>query len=172
MNTQTAEETNGLTCTIQYRTLYAVLRTNREMDATAKKLVEKMAEIQTQMAKLQRQSNSLTAALEAIGLRLEDDDPFSQPTDATYAETLPFTRTSLVAACKRILMDHRTKFLTKSQVEYLAAIGGYPFATDDAKNSVDVTLRRLAEQGLCQVERARGPAGNQYCWKGPKDDEE
>lgn len=141
------------------------------MDVTAKKLVEKMAEIQRQMLQLQRQSNSLTAALEAIGLRPEDDDPFSQPTDARYADSLPFARTSLVAACKRILMDHENKSLTKSQVEYLAAIGGYPFSTDDAKNSVDVTLRRLAEQGFCQVERTRGPAGNQYQWVGPKDEE-
>ena len=140
------------------------------MDVTAKKLVEKMAEIQRQMLQLQRQSNSLTAALEAIGLRPEDDDPFSSlPTRGMLI--LPFARTSLVAACKRILMDHENKSLTKSQVEYLAAIGGYPFSTDDAKNSVDVTLRRLAEQGFCQVERTRGPAGNQYQWVGPKDEE-
>jgi hypothetical protein len=164
MNTQT-EQRNVLTCTTHYRTLYEVNRTAREMDATAKKLVEKMAELQREIAQLQRQSNSISTALEAIGMRVEDDDPFSQPSDAAYAESRPFTHTSLVVACKTILRDHKNKSLTKTQVEYLAAIGGYPFATDDAKNSVDVTLRRLAEQGLCEVDRTRGPAGNQYRWK-------
>lgn len=170
MNTQTEAEKH-LTCTASYRTLYGVVRTARQVDATAKKLVEKMADLQRQIATLQRQANSISEALEAVGLRVENDDPFSTPADASYADTLPFARTSLVAACKRILADHKRKSLTKSQVEYLAAIGGYPFATDDAKNSVDVTLRRLAEQGFCEVERAHGPTGNQYRWKGPKDEE-
>ena len=169
MNTQ-IEAKNSLTCTPQYRTLYAVSRTAREMDATAKRLVEKMADLQRQITKLQRQSYSIGAALEAVGMRLEDDDPFGS-TDATYADDRPFTRTSLVAACKKILADHKGKSLTKNQVEYLAAIGGYQFATDDATNSVDVTLRRLAEQGFCEVDRVRGPAGNQYRWKEPKDEE-
>jgi hypothetical protein len=149
-----------LTSTTKGRTLYDVFRTVRQVDATAKKLIEKNADLQRQIADLQRQSNALTAALEAIGMRIADDDPFNQPSDGLYAETRPFSHTSLVAACKRILTDHRDKALTKSHVEYLAAIGGYPFATDDSKNSVDVTLRRLADQGFCTV--ARSPAGNQY----------
>jgi hypothetical protein len=136
------------------------------MDATAKKLVEKMASLQKEISSLQIQKNSISTALEAVGLRLEDDDSFCQPSDAMYANARPFERTSLVAACRRILSDHKSKALTKSQVEYLAAIGGYPFATDDAKNSVDVTLRRLAEQGICEVDR--NPSGNQYRWKEEK----
>jgi hypothetical protein len=167
MNSQ-IEAKNNLTCTTRYRTLYAVSRTVQEMDATAKKLVEKMADLQRQIAKLQRQSSSIGTALEAVGMRLEDDDPW--PNDATYADDRPFAKTSLVDACKKILMDHPRKALTKNHVEYLAAIGGYPFATDDATNSVDVTLRRLAEQGFCEVDRARGPAGNQYRWMEPKND--
>ncbi len=149
-----------LTCTSSERTLYAVFRTVKEMDATAKKLADAMADTQRQIAALQRKANALSAALEEIGLRIEDADPFSLPSDAQYADDRPFVHSSLVAACKRILRDHKGRSLNKSQVEYLAAIGGYPFATEDSKNSVDVTLRRLAESGFCEVEKAR--EGNKY----------
>jgi hypothetical protein len=135
------------------------------MDATAKKLIEKMADIQRQIGELRRQSYALSTALEAIGMRVEDDDPFCDPSDAEYAQNRPFAHTTLVAACKRILRDHRGKTLTKTQVEYLAAIGGYQFETDDSKNSVDVTLRRLADVGFCEVDRQKGPEGNKYLFR-------
>jgi len=171
MNTQ-IEETNSLTCTSIYRTLYAVRRTVLEMDATQKKLVEKMQELQMWIAAYKQQANAISTALESIGMKVEDDGKFDPPHDVFYATDQPFRQGSLVAACKRILRDYDGQSLTKSQVEYLAAIGGFPFSTEDAKNSVDVTLRRLAERGFCEVERTRGPAGNQYRWVEERDDEE
>ncbi len=161
MNTQT-EEINSLTCTTLYRTLYAVGRTVREMDATQKKLIEKMRDLQMTIAAYQQQATAISTALESIGMTVGDDGRYSPPHDVHYATDQPFRGTSLVAACKRILMDYDGQSLTKTQVEFLAALGGYPFSTEDAKNSVDVTLRRLAERGFCEVERTRGPAGNQY----------
>lgn len=140
------------------------------MDATARKLTEKMRELQLMIAAYQREANSISRALEAIGMRPEDDDPFCDPSDTLYANDQPFRHNTLVATCKKILMDHKGKNLTKSQVEYLAAIGAYPFATDDAKNSVDVTLRRLADRGFCEVERS--PTGNQYRFVRDKDEDE
>jgi hypothetical protein len=140
------------------------------MDATAKKLVEMLAGLQRQIADLQRQANAVSSVLESLGLRLEDDP--RNPSDARYAEDRTFAATSLVDACKRILADQAGKYFTKGQVEYLAAIGGYPFATGDQKNSVAVTLRRLADQGFCEVERAGGHTGNRYRWVRPKDERE
>jgi len=140
------------------------------MDATAKKLTDKMRDLQLSLAAYQREINAITTALEAIGMRVGDDDPFSEPSDTTYANNQPFRHSSLVLACKRILMDHKGKPLTKNQVEYLAAIGAYPFSTEDATNSVDVTLRRLADRGFCEVERS--PAGNQYRFVGDRDEDE
>jgi hypothetical protein len=142
------------------------------MDATAKKLVEKMREIQQQIGSLQRRSYALEAALESVGMRIEDDVPWGESSDEKYAKESPFARTTLVATCKTILVDHAGKELTKSQVEYLAAIGGYKFDAEDSKNSVDVTLRRLAEGGFCDVDRQRGPEGNKYLYRAgeaPKD---
>ena len=142
------------------------------MDATAKKLVEKMREIQRQIGSLQRQSYALESTLDAIGMRIEDDVPWEDSWDIKYAKNSPFASTTLVATCKNILVDHAGKELTKSQVEYLAAIGGYKFDAEDSKNSVDVTLRRLAEGGFCDVGRQRGPEGNKYSYRAgeaPKD---
>lgn len=134
------------------------------MDATAKKLVEKMRDIQRQIATLQRQSSALSSALESIGMGVEDDsdDPFSESSDLKYARESPFTDTTLVATCKKILFDHSGKGMNKNQVEYLAAIGGYRFNAEDSVNSVAVTLQRLADAGFCEVERQRGPEGNKY----------
>ena len=142
------------------------------MDATAKKLVEKMRDIQKQLGSLQRQSYALESTLEAIGMRIEDDVPWEDSWDIKYAKDSPFARTTLVATCKQILIDHVGKEMTKSQIEYLAAIGGYQFDAEDSKNSVDVTLRRLAEGGFCDVDKQRGPEGNKYVYRGgdtPKD---
>jgi hypothetical protein len=132
------------------------------MDATAKKLVEKMRDIQKQIGALQRQSYALSSALEAIGMRIEDDDPFSESSDERYAKETPFAHTSLVETCKKILTDHMGKEMTKNQVEYLAAVGGYRFNAEDSVNSVAVTLQRLAESEFCEVDRQRGPEGNKY----------
>ena len=160
---QTALEKH-LTCTTNARTLSLVNRTIRQMDATAKKLVEKMREIQRQIGSLQRQSYALESTLDAIGMRIEDDVPWEDSWDIKYAKNSPFASTTLVATCKNLLVDHAGKELTKSQVEYLAAIGGYKFDAEDSKNSVDVTLRRLAEGGFCDVGRQRGPEGNKYSY--------
>lgn len=135
-----------------------------DMDATAQKLLEKLTELERQAESLNRKIYSIKTALELIGVRPEDRMPYYEGMDSSYARMLPFLNTSLVEACKRVLMDHKNQALTKSQIEYFAGLGGYRFATDDSKNSVDVTLRRLVEQGFCTVERSRGPRGNTYRW--------
>jgi hypothetical protein len=64
--------------------------------------------------------------------------------------------------------NHPADYLTKTQVEYLAKRGGYKFSTADSKNSVAVTLRRLATEGKIEAQRIRGAAGNKYRQKQQK----
>lgn len=151
-----------LTSTSSWRTLYGVVRLVGIMDAAVKKMVDKLRELQAQITCLQRQAESLKTSLDLIGIR--PTTPFVEPWDEKYAASLPFKKSTLVEACKRILTDHEGDYLNKGQVEYLAVIGGYEFSTADRRNSVDVTLRRLAKGGYCEVERMLGPEGNKYRW--------
>jgi hypothetical protein len=154
-----------LTSTRKTRTLYAILRMATVMDVTAKKLVDKLREIRRQISSLQRQADSLKTSLGLIGVRPSTmGEFFAGDTDEKYAESLPFKNSTLVEACKRILSDYQGDYLDKGQVEYLALVGGYEFSTNDRKNSVDVTLRRLAKAGFCEVKHRIGPEGNEYRW--------
>jgi hypothetical protein len=144
------------------------------MDVAIKRIAEKYAEIQRQIRVLTREAESIKQTMALIGYRPEylsevfaDSDP-SQ--DEQYAEKLPFKHTTLVKACKQILVDHKFQWLTKNQVEYLASMGGYEFSTDNPKNSVDVTLRRLASHGFCEVEN--NLQGNKYRWPNKPDEKE
>jgi hypothetical protein len=154
-----------LTCTIQSRTLYGLARAIAFMDATTKKMVQMHADLRREIAELQRKADSVKLTLDSLGFRSKDFDNSwdRSPTEIKYAEDKTFANMSLVDTCKRILHDYPHGIFTKNQIEYLAATGGYPFATDDSTNSVDVTMRRLAKDGFCEVHRRKGPAGNIYC---------
>lgn len=157
---------NFLTCTTLRRTLYDVIRTILLMDATAKKLVEMLAQKRRDKVTLQQEIEGLSATLQSLGYRLKSFDSFwgdDSGVDARYARDLPFKNMSLVGACKQILLDNSMQWITKNHVEYLAATGGYPFLTEDRVNSVDVTLRRLAKDGFAEVHRDGGRVGNSYC---------
>jgi hypothetical protein len=157
---------NRLTCTSYARTLYEVTRTALLVDTTARKLVETLGTLRNQIATLQQQERSIKVALESAGIRSTrlgktgwgDGDCL----DDRYALEQPFKEMTLVNTCKKILSDNTTSAFTKDQIEYLAVIGGYPFLTDDRKNSIDVTMRRLASQSFCQIIRGKGPIPNQY----------
>ena len=156
---------NRLTCTTLSRTLYELGRTLLQMDATARTLVAQLVATRRQIAMLNQRANSYTMALEAAGFRSKDlDNVWASvpPRDQDYAEQQPFKTKSLVDTCKQILEENGPRPFNKSQIEYLAAIGGYPFSTDDSKNSIDVTMRRLARQGFCEIIRDGGRNGNRY----------
>jgi hypothetical protein len=162
-----------LTCTNNARILYEVLRRVLVVDATAKKLSDKLATLQREIKTLQRQARSIQEALELAGVRPTDIDPIEEGTDWRYADEMPFMNLSLVDTCKRILMDHAGVGLTKSQVEYLAATGGYGFlGTANPKNSVEITLRRLSTAGFCQVDKGSGPNASKYIYIEGKDESE
>jgi len=169
-----------LTSTDKVRTLYEVLRLVLVMDATAKKMVEKLAQLRRQINLLSREAQAVQQTLELLDIKPANiSGRAKQGIDERYLETQPFAKTSLVETCRNILIGSADQHLTKSQVEYLATMGGYQFQTDDPTNSVDVTLRRLAEKGFCRVKKGIGPHESEYWWNAPdlepenlKDEEE
>jgi len=154
-------EKNRLTCTNERCTTVRTT-TGDAVDSTAKKIISKMRELEQIRWKAEREINALRKALEVAGVRPEGTWELDL-NESEYAEKLPFQDMSLVEACEKILHDHPGKWLSKSEVEYLIARGGYKSSANDPKNSVNVTLRRLTLEGKCAAERKRGLHGNRYC---------
>jgi hypothetical protein len=131
-----------------------------EMDATTKTLLAKLHELERQKWAIGRDIDAINRTLALAGVK--------PPTGTTrnheiqYVVNQPFAKLLLTDACLSVLRDYGPQWLSVAEVEFLIARGGYPFATADAKNSVSVSLRRLAEQGKCEVERVRGSHGNRY----------
>lgn len=175
MKAQNKKQGKFLTSTSKARTLYAVAKLVLIMDATTKKMIDKLSKLRMQVNDLMREVYAIQRTLELVGIKPEevaDDVPFGWACDERYSQSQPFAQTTLVETCRRILTDNRGRRLTKSQVEYLASMGGYRFSTDDPKNSVEVTLRRLAADGFCQVEKGTGPHESQYWWEPPSEEKE
>jgi len=147
--------TNPLTCSTESRTV-KVEQANK-VDATTKSLIKQLRDLETKKWAISSDIDAIKRALSLAGVK-----PSESHSEGLYAARQPFKDMRLSEACAQILRDHSEQWLTKSQVEYLLVRGGCPFSTDDTKNSVDVTLRRLADQNLCMAERAMGSRGNKY----------
>lgn len=157
-----------LTCTNNVRTLYDVVRFLLLMDATTKKMIEKLNQLRMEIGRATREAQAIEKALEVVGIKPPNlSGRTTRGIDERYSESQPFSKTSLVETCRNILIGSADQHLTKSQVEYLATMGGYQFQTDDPTNSVEVTLRRLAEKGFCQVKKGVGPHESEYWWNSP-----
>ncbi len=134
------------------------------MDATHRRIVDTLIKLQQEIMQLNRKANAIKETLQIIDLRPNYEDEIFQTKDEEYAEEQPFASLTLVETCRRVLIDHEGKSLTKSQVEYLASMGGYKFSAEDPRNSVSITLQRLADDGFCLVDAKMGPKGNSYMW--------
>lgn len=142
-----------------------------DMDATALKLVQRLSELDEQQNRILRERTAILTALEVAGVKPKGQAkgfPGSQETNYEVNQT--FRGRSLPAACEIVLKDHKGQWLTKSEIEYLIVQGGYGFATGNPKNSIGVTLQRMAEERLCEVERVRGQQGNRYRWPLPSEE--
>jgi hypothetical protein len=152
-----------LTCTNEYATLQH-WRAESDVDATAKKLVEKVNRLEDERFRINQEIHGIITALRAVGVNPTKYNAFPDAHETEYHMRQVFASTTLTQGCQRILQDHKDQWLTKSQIEYLIARGGYQFSAKDATNSVAVTLQRLANSGKCNVERVRGSLGNRYRW--------
>jgi hypothetical protein len=142
------------------------------MDATAKKLVARLAEIDQQRAQLRRERDAITTALAATGWRPPDASPnIYSHEENEFISTEPFRSMSLADACLTVLRNYAGKspahqqWLDKSQVEYLVTRGGFPFKTDNPTNSVNITLRRLAQDGFCEAHTGHGSRATRFRFK-------
>jgi hypothetical protein len=142
------------------------------VDATAKKINARAAEIDEQISTLRRERDALMTALRVAGIRPPDAHNFLYTLEESkYRVDKPFAGMSLTDACLGVLRDFAGKeelherWLDKNQVEYLVTRGGYEFKTEDPTNSVNVTLRRLAEEGHCEAHTGKGSRSNKYHFK-------
>ena len=157
---------NRLTGTNTYRTLGRNEKECLEVDPTARTLLRQLQELEREEWRIREKVRTIHSALKMAGIK-PDVTAVSWGQDeheAEYARKEPFSETTLTEACEQVLKDYADKWLTKSQVEYLITRGGYKSSAKDAKNSVDVTLRRLSEGGKCDAKRVRGSRGNTYRW--------
>ncbi|MFZ0818145.1 MAG: hypothetical protein WAM78_21645 [Candidatus Sulfotelmatobacter sp.] len=156
-----AEFTNALTCITAIDTLVPAINAT-SVDSTAKKLVQRMAELEQERWRIDREINSLRTALSVAGIkpgRFKCGVGFHE---TNYVSKKPFADMTLTQCCERILKDHRTDWLSKAEIEYLIVRGGYKFNTQASRGSVGITLQRMAREGLCDAQRTRGNSGNRY----------
>lgn len=157
----------GLTCNITYDTNVIV----NDMDATAQKLMQRLQELQEQTNRIARERQSLLLALEIAGVKPKGEGGRMTGTqEAQYEVNQSFRGRSLPASCEMILRDHKGQWLSKSEIEYLVIQGGYQFSTGNSKNSVGVTLQRMADDKIIEVQRVRGQQGNRYRWPLPSEE--
>ena len=159
---------NRLTSTNETRT---IVQRSKKMDATTKSLLRQLRQLEFESYHVRDKIKAIQTALRLAGVRPETNSSqlwASDTHESNYRVTQPFAEIPLTEACEQVLKDYRDKWLTKSQVEYLITLGGYKSSAKDAKNSVDVTLRRLAAEGKCDVTRVRGSHGNRYRWIAPE----
>jgi hypothetical protein len=153
----------GLTCTSTNGTFVSVH--GNDMDATALKLVQRLNELDEQQGRISRERMAIMTALEVAGVRPKGPiRGFPGIQESKYQTSSTFKGRSLPASCEIVLKDHKGQWLSKSEIEYLIVQGGYEFSTGNPKNSVGITLQRMAEDGLCEVQRVRGQQGNRYRW--------
>ena len=152
----------------------SLVQSESDVDQTAERLLKRLEEVELALMKLRREKDAITTALAVAGVRIPanpDAQQFLTQQESEYVARKPFYRMALTDTCLKVLEDHarnHTGYLTKTQVEYLAKRGGYRFSTADSKNSVAVTLRRLASEGKIEAQHARGAAGNKYRQKEQK----
>ncbi len=157
---------NRLISTNSYRTFIERKKESIEVDATAKTLLRQLQELEREDWRIRDKIKAIRTALGMAGIKPDAGNiVWGQDShEGEYAVKEPFAETTLTEACEQVLKDYADKWLTKTNVEYLITRGGYKSTAKDAKNSVDVTLRRIAEDGKCDVERTRGARGNRYRW--------
>lgn len=165
---------NRLTSTNEYRTVVDATEEPRRVDATTKNLLRQLRELESENWRTREKIRSIHTALKLAGVKPDVSTLLGGQDrhESDYAVREPFAETTLIQACEQVLKDYGDNWLTKSQVEYLITRGGYKSSAKDAKNSVDVTLRRLAGDGKCDVKRVRGSRGNTYRWISPEVKEE
>jgi hypothetical protein len=142
---------------------YNMVQNEESVDATTRKLLRRLEQIEMEQARLRIEHQAITTALGVAGVALQGfTGEVSAQVESEYEGRQPFAKDSLTDACLRVLRDHAGAWLTKAQVEYMVVRGGYKFSTANPKNSVKITLHRLAHSVPPRCEVQSNKQGNQY----------
>ncbi len=146
-----------------YATGALSIREHDDVDATTKKMLKRMEEIDALSSALRDERNHITSALLAVAYEPSSSTrDLSSRKETEYAMRKPFRRTSLTDACLKVLKDHSEEWMDKNQVEELVARGGYESKAEHATNSIHVTLRRLTVDGYCESHSGSGSRTTKY----------
>lgn len=137
------------------------------MEPAVKKLLEEKVAIHRRRYELDKRERAVDTALEILDIRVARQAMLmgyvrAARLEEQYESSQPFRDKTLSAACLAVINSHEGMGLDKNQVEYLLTIGGYPFEAKDPTNSVEVTLRKLAKEGKCEVETGSGSSASRY----------
>jgi hypothetical protein len=137
------------------------------VEPAVRKLVIEKTAIRRQRRQLDKKESAIDIALGIIGFdpkrqALRDGFMMQAQLEDKYEEGQLFKGMTLAEACLQIVDDYGHKAVDKNEVEYCLTIGGYPFNTDDPTNSTEVTLRRLASESMCGVEKGTGATPSRY----------
>ena len=138
------------------------------MDETSAKLVSALQELERERWQIAGKIDAIKSALKLAGVVLPQYHPvFRNKHEFEYTTRQPFSNMGLTDACERIVKDHAPEWLSKNQVTELVEMGGYKSDAQATKNSVEVTLRRLASRGRIEIAKGKGRYGNRYRWTPP-----
>jgi len=152
---------NVLLCA--YATGALSIRDHDDLDATTKKMLKRMEEIDALSKALREERDHITSALLAVAYEPSQGGRAAYSVKETeYAMRKPFRNASLTDACLKVLKDHFEEWLDKNQVEELVAQGGYESKAEHTTNSIHVTLRRLTVDGYCESHSGRGSRTTKY----------
>src|SRR5271157_4061529 len=115
--------TNSLTCINSIDKLIHDKGT-RDVDATARKLVQRMAELEHERGRIDREIHSIRTALSVAGIKPGKFKSGVGFHETNYVSKQPFADMTLTRCCEKILKDHRTDWLSKGEIEYLIVRGG------------------------------------------------
>lgn len=141
----------------------------KTVDPTTRKMLNRIDELDREMARLSKERHSIFTTLGSIGYRQPGANiNIPTSTEARYQNSRPFSSMTLTDACLTVLRDQakakelHEQWLDKTQIEYLAVRGGYKFEAEDSINSVHVTLRRLCNEGLIKANKGKGSRSTKY----------
>lgn len=144
------------------------------MEAGLKKLLDRREVLLRQKLAVAQELDAIDKALNIIGFATDDRIGYRE-LESAYANEKPFKAGTLSEACLRLMSDCSgvglfdcEVWIDKSEAEHLLHTGGFRFGKGNPTNSIEVTLRRLAAQGKCSVQKRGGPYGSKYSGKEAK----
>lgn len=152
-----ARQNSSRTNLLNVRTKYVTMGRTK-MEQAAQKLIKEREQLNRQIETLRQRVKTVETALEIIELRLGADPKFVEAETSLDGSGV-FRDKSLPESC-RFIFELYDGWLDKNQVEYLLTVGGYRSEAKDPVNSVDVTLRRMATAGECEV--TKGAIRNRF----------